>query len=107
MAIIRGGHLETNSLYPNVDWYDEGNEVIDETTAEGKLLVEKCLALSPAYTLVKDADGRITDVVDDPVKRAELAQRLQDELAKAPPSLEERIAALEELELQRLFGGDV
>lgn len=102
MAIIRDNLIETNSLFPDSDWYHEGNEVIDETTEEGKRLVEKILALAPAYKLVRDAKGRIVDAVGDPVRLAEMEQRK----AEAPPTLEERVQALEEVELIRLFGGE-
>lgn len=94
MAIIRDNLIETNSLFPDSDWYHEENEVIDETTEEGKALVEKILALAPAYKLVRDAKGKIVDAVDDPVKRAELEQRN----AYATPTLEERVRALEQMQ---------
>jgi len=94
MAIIRDNLIETNSLFPDSDWYNDGNEVIDETTEEGKALVEKILALAPAYELVRDAKGKIVDAVDDPVKRAEMEQRN----AYATPTLEERVRALEQMQ---------
>ena len=94
MAIIRDNLIETNSLFPDSDWYNDENEVIDETTEEGKALVEKILALAPAYELVRDAKGKIVDAVDDPVKRAEMEQRN----AYATPTLEERVRALEQMQ---------
>lgn len=93
MAIIRDGLIETNSLFPSLDWYGQGNEVIDETTEEGKALVQKILALTPAYALVRDAEGIIIDVVDDPKRRVELEQQAES----MSPTLEERVQALEQL----------
>jgi hypothetical protein len=94
MAIIRDNLIETNSLFPDSDWYHEENEVIDETTEEGKALVEKILALAPAYKLVRDDDGKIIGAVDDPVKLAEMEQQN----AYATPTLEERVRALEQMQ---------
>ena len=105
MIILSDGNFETNSLFPNTDWYNEGNEVIDETTEEGRLLAEKIMTLFPAYTIVRNAEGKIIDVVDDPVKREQLRQQEEQEAQESPPTLEERIQALEELELMRIFGG--
>jgi hypothetical protein len=64
MAIIRDNLIETNSLFLDSDWYNDGNEVIDETTEEGKALVEKILAIAPAYELVRDDDGKIIGAVE-------------------------------------------
>lgn len=105
MILYADGNFETNTLFPDTDWYNEGNEVIDETTEDGRVLAEKITALYPAYTLVRDSQGKIIDVVDDPVKREQLRQQEEQEATEVPPTLEERVQALEELELMRLFGG--
>lgn len=105
LILLKNGGFQINSLFPNTDWYNEGNEVIDETREDGRVLAEKITALYPAYTLVRDSEGRIIDVVDDPVKREQLRQQEEQEAQESPPTLEERIQALEELELMRLFGG--
>ena len=113
MAIIREHGLETNSLFPNSDWYNEGNEVIDETTPEGKALVEKLLALSPFYKLIRDSEGNIVNAEDDPEARQawELEEQLRrEEWERArPPTEQERIEALESAMLDILFrqGGDL
>lgn len=112
MAIIREGYLETLSLYPDSDWYNEGNEVIDETTPEGKALVEKLLALSPFYKLIRDTEGNIIDAEDDPEARQareqweqEERERREEEEKNKPPTEQERIEALESAMLALMFSG--
>ena len=113
MAIIREYSLETNSLFPNTDWYNEGNEVIDETTPEGKALVEKLLALSPFFKLIRDSEGSIVDAEDDLEARQawelEEQQRQEEWERTRPPTDQERIEALEAAMLDILFrqGGDM
>ncbi len=113
MAIIREHGLETNSLFPNTDWYNEGNEVIDETTSEGKALVEKLLALSPFYKLIRDTEGNIIDAEDDLEARQawELEEQLRQEEWERTrlPTEQERLEVLESAMLDILFqqGGDM
>lgn len=113
MAIIKKGYLQTNSLFPDTDWYNEGNEVIDETTPEGRALVEKLLTLSPFYKLIRDSKGNIIDAEDDPEARQawELEKQLrQEEWGRTrPPTEQERIEALEYAMLDILFrqGGGI
>ena len=113
MAIIREHGLETNSLFPNTDWYNEGNEVIDETTPEGKALVEKLLALSPFYKLIRDTEGNIIDAEDDTEARQawEIEEQLRQEEWEHTrlPTEQERLEALESAILDILFqqGGDM
>ena len=99
-------------MFPNIDWYNEGNEVIDETTPEGKALVEKLLALAPFYKLIRDSEGNIIDAEDDLEARQawELEEQLgQEEWERTrPPTEQERIEALEFALLDLLFqGGDM
>lgn len=51
----------TNSEYPNLDWTNGGNYVVDETTKEGKVLAEKISENYPYYDLVV-SNGKLTDV---------------------------------------------
>lgn len=53
--------FEQNSLFPNTDWYNEGNLVIDETTEQGKILVQKIIENYPYYDLVI-VNGQVVDV---------------------------------------------
>jgi len=109
MAIIRNGRLETNSLFPNTDWYNEGNEVIDETTTEGRVLVEKLFSLAPFFKLIRDSEGNIIDAEDDPEARQvwelEEQQRREEWERTRPPTEQERIEALEFALLDLLFTG--
>ena len=112
MAILREGFLETNSLFLNTDWYNEGNEVIDETTPEGKALVEKLLTLSPFYKLIRDSEGNIIDAEDDLEARQawelEEQQKREEWERTRPPTEQERIEALELALLDLIFqGGDM
>jgi len=113
LAIIKDGYIQTNSMFPNTDWYGEGNEVIDETTPEGRALVEKLFSLAPFYKLIRDSEGNIIDAEDDPEARQawELEEQLRrEEWERArPPTEQERIEALESAMLDILFrqGGDM
>lgn len=52
---------ETNSLFPNINWYNDDRIVIDETTEEGRQLVEKIINNYPFFDLVIK-DGQLIDV---------------------------------------------
>lgn len=109
MAILRTHGIEIHSLFPNEDWYNEGNEVIDETTEKGQALVEKILTLVPFCTLIRDSVGNIIDAEDNLVARQtweQEQQRLRDEHERTrPPSQEERLEAIESALLTMLLGG--
>lgn len=95
MAIISGGRLEISSIFPNTDWYEEGNEVIDETTPEGKELLEKLLLYNPFFILIRDDDGKIVNVEDDPIARKAWEEEEQQAKTSRMPTNDERIEALE------------
>lgn len=40
MIIRKDKSCETNSLFPNSDWYGEGNFIIDETTEQGQQMAQ-------------------------------------------------------------------
>lgn len=91
MAILKkDGTVETNSKFKNIDWYNQGNEVIDETTPEGRNIVKKILSLSPYFILVRDDQGKVIDVLED---------------EERPPTEQERIEALESALLTLMFTG--
>lgn len=112
MAIIKSdGTLETNSLFPDVDWYNQNNEVVDETTEKGQALVKRLVELSPFYTLVRDSKGNIVDAEDDVEARqaweSDEQQRQEEYERTRPPTEVDRLKALESAMLSLLFkGGD-
>lgn len=105
MAIVKPHGLETNSLFPNTDWYNEGNEVIDETTPEGKALVDKLLSLAPFYKLIRDSEGTIIDAEDDVEARQAWELEQQEAEKNRPPTEQERIEALESAMLTLILSG--
>ena len=111
MAIIRDGCLETNSNFPNSNWYEDeaDNVVIDETTEEGEALVQKIISLTPYYDLVFDEGGKVIDAVENPQKKADWLAQIEQHEKNRPPTEQERIEALESALLSLMFrgGGDV
>ena len=63
MIIKRDGGYEINSLYPNVDWYNEGNYVIDETTPEGKQMAQTYIENWPFLDFEHDENNFVTKVI--------------------------------------------
>ena len=47
MIIRQDKSFETNSLFPNSDWYDEGNLIIDETTQKGQKMAKEYIENYP------------------------------------------------------------
>ncbi len=56
--------FETHSMYPNKDWYNEGNLVIDETNPENQTMIETIKAHAPNI-IIEHQDGAITNVIVD------------------------------------------
>ena len=81
---------EVNSLFPDSDWYGEGNYVVDETKTENQELIQKIKDNAPYMDLIVE-NGEIIDIIPRPDLRPEP----EPEHPK-PPSLEERLAAIEE-----------
>lgn len=69
MIVRANKTYETNSLFPNMDWYNEGNYVIDETTEEGQLLAQKIIENYPYFNFVLDSEGNLIDIT--PTERPE------------------------------------
>lgn len=88
---------EVNSLFPDLDWYGEGNYVVDETKAENQELIQKIKDNAPYMDLVIE-DGEIVDIIPRP----DLMPEPEPEHPK-PPSLEDRISALEDVLLLLLM----
>jgi len=68
MIVRKDKIIETNSLFPSTDWYNEGNYVIDEAKEENQELIEKIKVNAPYMELVIK-DGQIVDIV--PTERPE------------------------------------
>lgn len=79
--------FETNSLFLNSDWYNEGNYVIDETNEENQELIKKIKDNAPYMELVVEND-KVIDVI--PTERPE-----PEPLPPQPPTPEDRLEALE------------
>jgi len=96
MIIKKNGSVETNSLFPNSDWYNEGNYIIDETKEENKELIEKIKANAPYMELIIE-DGQIVDVIP--------TERPTSEPIIPEPTLEEKIELLQKqlLETQQII----
>lgn len=68
MIIRADKNYETNSAYPNLDWYNDGTVlyVVDETTPEGVVLANKIKSAAPYYDFVLDAEGDLIDITELP-----------------------------------------
>ncbi len=56
--------FETNSMYLNKDWYNEGNLVIGETNPENQTMIETIKTHAPNI-IIEHQDGAITNVTVD------------------------------------------
>lgn len=68
--IIRNNKMfETNSMFLNSDWYNEGNYIIDETTPEGQQMAQTYIENYPFVDIEHDGEF-ITRVIilDKPEK---------------------------------------
>lgn len=73
MIIKKDKSFETNSLFPNTDWYEEGNFIIDETTEQGQRMVQAYVENYP-FVDFEANDKAITKVLilDEPIKPKEV-----------------------------------
>lgn len=73
MIIREDKSYETNSLFPNTDWYDEGNYIIDETTEQGKQMAQTYIDNYPFVDFEHDGEF-VTKVIvlDKPERPPEL-----------------------------------
>jgi len=74
MIIRQDGTFETNSLFPNTNWYpEEDNYIIDETTEEGQLLAKTYIENYPFVDFEHDGEF-VTRVIvlDKPERPPEL-----------------------------------
>jgi len=71
MIIRQNGTFETNSMFPNVDWYNEGNFIIDETTEEGQQLAQLYVDNYPFIDFEHDGENVTKVVLLDKPERPE------------------------------------
>lgn len=71
MIITTSGY-QTNNLYPDIDWYNEGNFIIDETTTIGKQNAQTYIENYPFVDFEHDGEF-VTKVIvlDKPEKPIE------------------------------------
>jgi|GEM_PF-1003001 len=65
MIIKKDGCIERNSTFPDTDWYNEQNLVIDETTPEGKAMADRVIAEWPDVEIISK-NGIVIDVISKP-----------------------------------------
>lgn len=56
LIIKQNLQFETNNIYPNTDWYDEGNYIIDETTPEGQEMAQTYIKNYPFVDFEHDGE---------------------------------------------------
>ena len=73
MIVKKDKTFERNSSFPSIDWYEEGNLIIDETTAEGEQMAQTVIDNSPFIEIENDGEF-VTSVIvlDKPVKPPEV-----------------------------------
>lgn len=76
----KGIEISTNPSYKSVDWYNEGNYVVDETTEEGKALAEKIKSNHPHFEFVLDKYGDLVDITPTGKPIEEVKQKKISEL---------------------------
>jgi len=91
---------EVNSLFPDLDWYGEGNYVVDETKAENAALIQKIKDNAPYMDLIVE-NGEIIDIIPRPDLKPPPGQPE----GVHHPTVEERLAALEDALLLLLMEG--
>jgi hypothetical protein len=90
MIVRKDRTYETNTLFPNSDWYSEGNYVIDETKEESKELIQKIKDHAPYMELVLEGD-KIVDIIPKELPISEIEPICQE------PTLEERVMIAEDI----------
>lgn len=102
MIIRSDKSYETNSMFPNVDWYNEGNFIIDETTDEGKQMAQTYIDSYPFVDFEHDGEF-VTKVIvlDKPERPPEIPGKIivlkQDENGNWYYEYEDRPKSQEEI----------
>lgn len=79
MIINKNNDFKTCSKYPDTDWENKNNYIIDETTEKGKELFEKVLELYPCFKVVSDSNNNVLDIVLDKEKQNEISKEKEKE----------------------------
>ena len=95
MIVKPSGDYEANSLFPNSDWYNQGNYIVDETTKEGQLLAEKIKANYPYMELVIEKE-QLVDILPLSVPKKEPEPDIITLLEERINKLEEDMVILKE-----------
>ena len=75
MIIRQDKTYETNTMYPNINWYEgEENFIIDETTEEGQIMAQTYIENYPFVDFEADENMYVTEVIvlDKPEKPEEI-----------------------------------
>jgi uncharacterized protein YdcH (DUF465 family) len=67
LIVRKDKSYETNSIFLDFDWYNEGNYVVNETTEEGRALASKISKHSPYFDFVFNDKNEIEDII--PIER--------------------------------------
>ena len=94
MIIKNDCTFETNSMFPNSDWYNRGSYVVDETKNENQELIQKIKKNAPYMDLIVE-NGELVDIIPRPDLRPE-----PEEVGLEPTVEEILLAAL--IEIQEL-----
>lgn len=102
MIVRKNKTYETNSLFPNSNWYEnEDNHVIDETKEENQELINKIKEHAPYMELVIE-NNKLIDVIptdQPPASESKIVDEYVDEekvaMAEAIIDLESRLTELE------------
>ena len=86
MIIRDDKNIEINSLFPDSDWYEEGNSVVPDGTD----LAAKVKKFAPYMDIIYGSDGSVVDVLP-------LEKPPESESPFSAKTSEERIAELEQL----------
>lgn len=73
MIIRKDKTYETNLFFPNTDWYNKGNYIMDETTEEGQLMAQIYIENYPFVDIEHDGEF-VTRVIilDKPIRLPEV-----------------------------------
>ncbi|EHQ92123.1 hypothetical protein [Desulfosporosinus youngiae] len=108
MIVKQDKGFETNSFYPDTDWYNDENYVVDETTELGQLLAEKIKKHAPYFEFVLNENRELIDIIpterppQPPPEPTEL-EILQKKVAMQDTVIEELMFSI----IPQLTGGGI